>query len=80
MDFDINATDDTVFRVNAFSSDDEEERRRRIIRPRPNDFEVWDEKDFFQRFRLSKRAVGNILEEIEDTIRFPTNRSIIKLL
>lgn len=48
----------------------------RLKRPRPKHFEVWDEEDFFQRFRLS-RTVENILEEIEDTISFPTNRLVI---
>lgn len=61
--------------VNAYSSEsDDEPRRPKIIRYRPNFFEEYDGKDFFNRFRLSPRTVENLLEQIEDVLKYPTNR------
>lgn len=62
--------------VNAFSSDDEV-RRPRIFRYRPNYFEEYDQKDFFNRFRLSPRTVENLVEEIQEAISHLTHRYII---
>lgn len=68
MDFDN-------FNVNAYSSDEEMNYRRpKIFRRRPNYFEELDNFDFFSKFRLSKRTVEMILEQIEDNISYPTNR------
>ncbi|KAJ3661617.1 hypothetical protein Zmor_006005 [Zophobas morio] len=63
-----------LYDVNAFSSD-EEVRRPKTIRYRRNHYEEWDEVDFFARFRLSKRCVANVLEQIEETITYPTLRN-----
>ncbi|XP_044754446.1 putative nuclease HARBI1 [Coccinella septempunctata] len=60
--------------VNAYSSD-EEAARPRIIRARRNYFEEYDDLDFFYRFRLRKRTVENILYQIDDLIRHPTERN-----
>lgn len=63
--------------VNAFSDDEDVPiRRQRVVRRRPNHFEIWDNKEFFQRFRLSARTIENILEELDDVLRYPTNRYI----
>lgn len=64
-----------LYDVNAFSSD-EEVRRPKTIRYRRNHYEEWDEVDFFARFRLSKRCVANVLEQIEETITYPTLRLV----
>jgi hypothetical protein len=64
---------DDIYLVNAYSSD-EEPRRPKTIRFRPNHLEEWDQKDFFSRFRLSSRTVERLLEEIEETISYQTNR------
>lgn len=64
-----------IYDVNAYSSDDEP-RRPKIIRYRPNFFEEFDEYDFFVRFRLPKRTVENLLEDIEENIRYPTLRYV----
>lgn len=54
--------------------DDEEIiiRRPRIIRS--NFFEEYDERDFFDRFRLFPRTVENVIEEIRDLIEHHSNR------
>lgn len=70
-----------IYEVNAFSDDEEVARRPRIIRPRPNFFEKYDEKDFFDRFRLTPRTAERIMEDISGLIEHPTDRSVfIKIL
>lgn len=59
--------------INVYSSD-EEPRRPKIVRLRPNFFEEYDNKDFFDRFRLTKPTVESIWEELEDILSYPTNR------
>lgn len=60
--------------INAYSSD-KEIRRPKIIRHRPNYFEIYDGfKDFFYKFMLSPRTVEDLLEEIEDIISYPTHK------
>lgn len=67
MDFDN-------FDVNVYSSDEEFIRRPKIFRRRPNYFDELDDLDFFSKFRLSKPTVEMIVDQIEDTISYPTNR------
>lgn len=64
---------DLLYDINAYS-DDEEPRRPKTIRHRVNHLEEWDEYDFLARFRLSKRTVESIVEEIEETIHYPSDR------
>ena len=49
-------------------------RKDRVVRPRPNHFAIWDENEFINRFRLSKETVHMIIQQIQDTIRSPTER------
>lgn len=59
------------------SSEDEEEivlRRPKIYRKRINYFEIFDEQDFFDRFRLRKATAEFLLHRIEHMIQLPTNR------
>lgn len=77
---------DVFFDVNIFpesddSSDEEIEdyiniihRRPRIFHDRPNHMNYWDDYDFFNRFRLTKESVQLILGQIEERIRYPTER------
>ncbi|CAH2094789.1 unnamed protein product [Euphydryas editha] len=48
-------------------------RRNRVIRPRPNYFDILDDVDFRARFRLTKRTVANILSLIESDIKTTSN-------
>ena len=49
-------------------------RKEKIFRERKNYFELLDEVEFQKRFRLKKRTVKMILEELQDQIKYPTNR------
>ncbi|XP_018367579.1 PREDICTED: putative nuclease HARBI1, partial [Trachymyrmex cornetzi] len=51
------------------------ERRPRIIRPRINYMEIFDEIDFRKRFRISKNNFMTVLERIEDEIRHKSDRN-----
>ena len=42
------------------------ERSERIVLPRNNPFDDYDEKKFKMRFRLSKVAVSKLLEQVND--------------
>lgn len=55
---------DNLLFMNVFESDDDDdeyyeliERRPYIIRNKPNNFQVWDDVEFFKRFRLKKDTV-----------------------
>lgn len=48
-------------------------RRKRVISTHPNHFNIFDEKDFFERFRLTKASAYSVLELIGEHIRHPTN-------
>ncbi|CAI6369322.1 unnamed protein product [Macrosiphum euphorbiae] len=50
-------------------------RKEKIFRERKNYFELLDEVEFQKRFRLKKRTVKMILEELQDQIKYPTNRN-----
>ncbi|XP_074029448.1 uncharacterized protein [Leptinotarsa decemlineata] len=61
--------------INAFSDDEEVVRHPKLIRPRTDFFEEYDQKDFFDRFRLTRRTTEPIVEEIRDLIDSPTERN-----
>ncbi|XP_031333815.1 putative nuclease HARBI1 [Photinus pyralis] len=71
--------------VNIFSESDSDEelvnyvnilyRRPYVVRQRPDHLQFWDDVDFINRFRLSKETVQELLVNIENIIRFPTNRN-----
>lgn len=50
------------------------EYRQYIVRERPDHLNIWNDSEFFNRFRLSKETVLAILELIEEEIRHKTNR------
>ncbi|KAJ8914243.1 hypothetical protein NQ315_003608 [Exocentrus adspersus] len=49
-------------------------RRRKLYRQRRPCFDMYDDLEFFDRFRLTKNTVENLLQKIEGTIALPTNR------
>jgi hypothetical protein len=49
--------------------------RIRFIRNKEDPFELLDDREFKQRFRLSKMTVANLLEEIAPAIEPKTNRN-----
>lgn len=56
-------------------------RRAKVIRDRPDHFQVWRDYEFLNRFRLSKDTVKFILHIIEPKIKSQTNRLVnIKLV
>lgn len=50
--------------------------RQRIIRPRSQFFNSFDDVGFFKRFRLTKTTALIILQKIESKLVFPSNRLI----
>nr|XP_049703859.1 putative nuclease HARBI1 [Helicoverpa armigera] len=53
----------------------ESERRERVIRERPDNMSLWDDKKFHRRFRLEKSTVQFLLTLIESKIANVTNRN-----
>ncbi len=49
-------------------------RKRKVFRRRANHFRIWNDKEFYDRFRLSKYVVKYVLSLIEDKISTPTTR------
>lgn len=49
------------------------QRRPKTIRPRPNHFNIWEDDEFYNRFRLSKNSANMLLELIGPNIQHPTN-------
>lgn len=49
-------------------------RRAKVIRERPDHFQVWRDDEFLHRFRLNKNTVKFILNIIESKIASPTSR------
>ncbi|KAF5278538.1 hypothetical protein FQR65_LT15651 [Abscondita terminalis] len=47
----------------------------RQYQERNNNYEMWDEKQFYDRFRLSKAVVNLITEEVTPEIRNNTQRN-----
>lgn len=52
--FDVSDEDDNILRYIRHIN---KRRKDRVVRPRPNHFAIWDEKEFIARFRLSKGYV-----------------------
>lgn len=48
------------------------QRRRKVFRRRENHFLKWNDEEFVKRFRLSKKAVRFVLQQIDGTISHPT--------
>lgn len=46
-------------------------RRKRTIRTRPNHFHIFDDVDFYARFRMSKKSAYSVLELIGPNIKNP---------
>ncbi|KAK4883042.1 hypothetical protein RN001_006361 [Aquatica leii] len=51
------------------------DRRQYTINERINHFEIWDDLEFFRRFRLKKGTVERLLQQIEHDLIHPTNRN-----
>lgn len=51
-------------------------RERKVYAPRPhiNNYELWDDKEFIQRFRLSKNSVQELLLQIEQDLMHTSER------
>jgi len=49
--------------------------RPRLIRDRSNFFELYDEREFVERFRLSKVSTLALLTKVEDALEYPSNRN-----
>lgn len=49
-------------------------RKAKIIRPRTDHFQEWDESEFFMRFRITKLTALNLLDEINDKLEYTTDR------
>lgn len=49
-------------------------RRPKIINIRPSYFEIYHEREFVQRFRLSKVSVLQVLRQIEEEISHATQQ------
>lgn len=70
LDFDIFSDDD--------DDDDlleENERRPYILRNKPQHIEIWDDVDFFSRFRLKKQTVLMLLQNIEEQLLILWNKT-----
>lgn len=48
-------------------------RRSRVVRQRPDHFEMWGDFEFLERFRLSKNTVRFIVDKLRNVITSPTN-------
>lgn len=63
--FDVSDEDENILRYVRHIN---ERRKDRVVKPRPNHFVIWDEKEFITKFRLSKGTVHIIIQKIHDTI------------
>lgn len=54
----------------------EENRRPRIIRPRINYFEIFDDVDFIRRFGIPQHSFTMLLERIQNEIQYNTDRYV----
>lgn len=48
--------------------------RPRVIRPRINNFQKYDDLDFFKRYRMSKETFLLILHQIDEELEYDSNR------
>lgn len=51
-------------------------RRPRWIRERAEEFDNLDDRDFITRYRLTKLSVLSVLEKIEESLEYETDRSV----
>lgn len=68
---------DSDFEV--FFDDDDEEmvmfiERPYVVRIRPSHFNIWSEKEFFDRFRISKAVANEILVQITHDLEHRTTK------
>lgn len=49
-------------------------RRTKVIRLRPNHFDIWGDAEFYNRFRMSKQTAKMVLNQIASRIENKTNR------
>jgi len=74
----------TIMDTSSSSSDDEsiiafvtklgQPRKNRVFRNRADNFLEWDENEFYNRFRLTKRCVNIVLDQITFKIQSSTDR------
>lgn len=58
-----------------FDADDERQiRRPYTMKRKPDNYEIWDDQDFFSRFRLKKDTVTELLHSIEDHLLILWNK------
>ena len=55
-------------------------RKKKVFRNRMEDLEMWDDDEFFMRFRLKKTTVKELLFKIEFHLKSKTNRYLSNLL
>lgn len=48
-------------------------RRRKVVRQRPDHFEMWRDHEFLERFRLAKNTVRFIVDKLRNAISSRTN-------
>jgi len=78
---------DLLINVNIFESVDDDDddddifiqRRPYTIRNKPNNFQKWDNTEFFERFRLKKNTVLDLLHAIEDRLLILWNKYVFCL-
>jgi len=70
-DYDDNDEDDLIIDIIIFAV-----RRPRWIRERAQEFHNLDDRDFITRYRLSKATVLSILDQIEESLEYETDRSV----
>ena len=54
--------------------------KKKVFRNRMEDLEMWDDDEFFMRFRLKKTTVKELLFKIEFHLKSKTNRYLSNLL
>lgn len=51
-----------------------DQRKDRVVKGRPDNFNTWDDREFWKRFRLKKQTVELLLSLIQDKIKHNTER------
>ncbi|XP_063894763.1 putative nuclease HARBI1 [Helicoverpa armigera] len=52
-----------------------DQRKDRVVKGRPDNFNTWDDREFWRRFRLKKQTVELLLSLIQDKIEHNTERN-----
>jgi len=69
--------------INIFESDDDDDifiqRKLYTIRNKPSNFQKWDDTEFFERFRLKKNIVLDLLHAIKDRLLILWNKYVFCL-